>query len=342
MKWIVRAFGAVLVIAVILAATLGAMLYASALKPARSIGFQMVSVPDPGHPPLSAGIWYPTDAHPHFMLLGLIVQQVAADAPITGHNLPLVVISHGNAGGPGSHADLALALAEAGFVVVAPMHTGDNYADQGEVGTPAWLVDRARHIPASVDYMLKAWPGRDRIDPGRIGLFGYSAGGFTALTAIGGEPDLTKIAPHCARTPELVCQLWKPGAAPMPPAEAFAHDPRIKAAVIAAPGLGFTFVPDGLAKVTAPVQLWAGGADVNVPYATNTGPVRAALGDRVEFHAVPGAGHFAFLAPCGPLAPPYLCRDAKGFDRKAVHKTMDAEIVRFFEARLPAPARAGA
>jgi predicted dienelactone hydrolase len=339
MKRIVRALGAVLLIAVVLAVTLGGLIYASALRTSRPVGFQSVSVPDPGHTPLAAAVWYPTDAHPHFMLLGLIVQQVAVDAPIAGRNLPLVVISHGNGGGPGSHADTALALAQAGFVVVAPMHTGDNYADQSEVGTPAWLIDRARHIPATIDYMLKAWPGRDRIDPSRVGLFGYSAGGFTALTAIGGEPDLTKIAPHCAQATEFACQLWKPGGAPLPTPDSFAHDPRIKAAVIAAPGLGFTFVPNGLAKAAAPVQLWAGGADVNVPYASNTGPVRIALGDRVEFHRVPGAGHFAFLAPCGPLAPPYLCRDAKGFDRPAFHKTMNAEIVRFFEARLPAPAR---
>ena len=153
-------------------------------------------------------------------------------------------------------------------------------------------------------YMSQAWPGHARIDANRIGIFGFSAGGFTALTAIGGEADLRLIASHCAATPEFACQLLSQvNSAPLhpegvPPASAFIRDVRIKAAVVAALGLGFTFVPGGLAKVTAPVQLWSGEADVNVPEATNTAPVLKALGAGAEFHSVPRARHFSFLVPC--------------------------------------------
>ena len=31
-------------------------------SPARAVGFQQVSVPDPGYAPLEVGIWYPSDA----------------------------------------------------------------------------------------------------------------------------------------------------------------------------------------------------------------------------------------------------------------------------------------
>ena len=165
-------------------------------------------------------------------------------------------------------------------------------------------------------------------------MFGFSAGAFTALTTIGGTPDLAQIASHCATGPELACQLWEPSEAEVPMGESFARDARVKAAVIAAPGYGFTFVPDGLAKVTVPVQIWSGAADNNVPTTSNAGPVQAALGAKADLHVVPGAGHFSFLVPCGLIGPPFLCRDRKGFDRKLFHESFNQEVVRFFQAKL--------
>lgn len=329
-KWIV---GALALVGVVVVAAIAYQL-ATGLRPTRPVGFQLVQAPDRNGPPLTVAVWYPTEAGARPSLLGLTVQFVASDAPVAGTSLPLVVISHGNGGGPGSHVDTALALASAGFVVAAPMHTGDNYADQSAVGTPDWLVSRSRHIPAAIDYLVNSWPDRARIDASRIGMFGLSAGAFTALTTIGGTPDLARIAEHCAKTPEFACQLWTPGSAAIPAPESFAHDARVKAAVIAAPGYGFTFVPNGLSNVTVPVQIWSGAADINVPTASNAVPVQAALGSRAELRVVPGAGHFSFLVPCGLIGPPLLCRDAEGFDRKAFHRSFNEEMVRFFRAKL--------
>ena len=120
----------------------------------------------------------------------------------------------------------------------------------------------------------------------------------------------------------------------VPPAAVFVRDARIKAAVIAAPGLGFTFVPDGLRNVIARVQLWSGQQDVNVPEASNTGLIRRALGARAGFHSVPGASHFSFLVPCRLIGPPFLCADAEGFDRAAFHTAMNKQVVTFFRKNL--------
>jgi predicted dienelactone hydrolase len=329
-KWILGA-SALLAVAVIAVVV---VTLATGLRPSRPVGFQLVQVPDRRGPPLNVAIWYPADAGSAPALLGLTVQFVATDAPVAGTSLPLVVVSHGSGGGPGSHADTALALAAAGFVVAAPMHTGDNYADQSAVGTPDWLVARSRHVPIVIDYLVTAWPDHARIDARKIGMFGFSAGAFTTLTTIGGMPDLALINSHCATTPEFACQLWKPGEAKIPGADSFAHDARVKAAVIAAPGYGFTFVPSGLANVDAPVQIWSGAADDNVPTATNAALVAAALGARAELHVVAGASHFSFLVPCGLIGPPLLCRDANGFDRKLFHQSFNQEVVRFFQAKL--------
>ena len=106
---------------------------------------------------------------------------------------------------------------------------------------------------------------------------------------------------------------------------------------MAAPGLGFTMVPNGLDNVQVPIQLWSADEDVNVPYATNTKPVRDALGSVVEFHSIAGAGHFSFLTPCGLLAPPEICSDQGQFDRKAFHAQMNTSVVEFFEKNLKTP-----
>jgi predicted dienelactone hydrolase len=316
----------------------------TALRTERRVGFQIIPITGVDGQRFAAGVWYPTQSRPWpTTLLGVVLMDVARDAPISGRDLPLVVISHGNGGGPASHADLALALANAGYIVAAPMHTGDNYTDQSAVGSASWLTRRTKELHATTDYMLTSWQGHDRIDPDRIGAFGFSAGGFTVLTAVGAHPDLSIVAKHCTDSPESVCELLHAVKSPMLDTDirtiesAFLPDARIKAAVVAAPGLGFTMVPNGLDAVQVPVQLWGADNDINVPYATNTKPVRDALGSKVEFHSVAGANHFSFLTPCGLLAPPELCSDQGQFDRKAFHTNMNASVIEFFEKNLKHP-----
>ena len=244
MKWIVG------VITVLVLLSTGPAAAQAAMRADRPVGFQVVQVTDPGGAPLTVAIWYPsaTQSGPATSL-GVVLMDVAPNAPVSGKALPLVVISHGNGGGPGSHADTAMSLAAAGFVVAAPMHTGDNYVDDSVVGSGNWLTDRSRHIHSTIDYMLADWPSRDHIESGRIGVFGFSAGGLTALTTIGARPDLSLIASHCADAPEFVCKLLESTHSGMvegrdlPVPASFVLDPRVKAAVVAAPGLGFTLSP---------------------------------------------------------------------------------------------------
>lgn len=318
-----------------------AALLAAAPAPARaaSVGFAEVQVPDPEGPPLPAVIWYPADqpAAPH--RLDLFTQDVAPGAPVAGTRHPLVVISHGNGGSMAGHYDTALALARAGFVVAAVTHTGDNYRDHSN---ELRIQDRPRHLRATIDYLLSQWDGRAAIDPARIGVFGFSAGGFTALVAIGGKPDFSRILPFCAGHPAtFTCRLLQAhGVTRLPPVPdtAWRADPRIKAAVIAAPALGFTFGRKGLRNVSVPVQLWAAADDRVLPVADYAAAVRDALPRPPDYRLVPRAGHLDFLAPCSPAltqAAPAICADPKGFDRAAFHERFDAAIVRFFQRTLP-------
>lgn len=313
-----------------------------AIQPARSLGFQQVLAADPGRPAVAVDIWYPTNTPPGLVRVGAHAVRAAPNAPLAGTGLVLIVISHGTGGGPMSHLDTAIALAEAGFVVAAPTHNGDNFRDDSAVGRPQWLADRSRHLGRTVDFMLNRWRDAARLDGNRVGLFGFSAGATTGLIALGGVPDLGRIATHCAAHPEFVCSLVpSQAAAPGPAPSRWTHDRRIAAAVLAAPGLGFTFEPAGLSNVRAPVQLWAGAEDQSVPYETNAGLVRRLLPRPPDLHRVPGAGHFSFLMPCGQLNIPLLCQDGAGFDRIAFHVEFNRSVTAFFRRHLGAAARGG-
>lgn len=274
---------------------------------------EQLNVEDLGHPPIPVAIW----------------------APATGNGLSLVIISHGTGGGMASHLDTAQALAEAGFIVVAPTHPGDNFQDDAIVGRTDWFVDRSRHISKVIDYMFSEWVGRGRLGPASVGIFGFSAGGTTALISIGGIPDPARIRRHCEYQPEFVCSVLSPSDSGQSPV--WSHDPRIAAAVVVAPGLGFAFDPLGLADVHVPVQLWAGTEDETVPYATNAGIIRGLLPEAPDFHSVDGADHLSFLVPCTPETPPPLCQDPPGFDRARFHQNFNQALIAFFSAQLWTP-----
>lgn len=278
------------------------------------------------------GVWYPSQGASAHQQLGLYDQDAVIAGPLVGTALPLVVMSHGTGGSFAGHVDTAIALARRGFVVAALTHPGDNWQDQSRASS---IEDRPAALTALVTFMLDGWQFHRRVNAARIGAFGFSAGGFTVLAAAGGEPDWSRIGPHCAKHPDFYdCKLITSH----PHAQAIHRitgDDRIRAIVIAAPALGFAFDRSGLRAVTVPVQLWRAGDDRVLPAPYYADAVRAALPRPPEFHDVPGAGHFDFLAPCASDAPRLpICASSHDFDRASFHRHFDEQVVDFFERNL--------
>lgn len=310
-------------------------------------GFSELLVGDPGHPDLTVGLWYPSDqavpAEPNteFEL------PVALNAPFAQTNKGLILISHGFGGWYAGHADTAAALADAGFVVAAPSHTGNTWSDMSS-SIDQWALDRPRHVSRVIDYVLNDENLRAHVDVDKIGVYGFSAGGYTALGLIGGVPDFERAQQHCIDQPqEFVCTekmisaMLDAGMSDLP-ASAWGVDKRIKAAAISAPGLGFTYSQNSLATVSAAVQLWSGKLDRRVPTQSNAAWLASQLPDSAETHWVDKANHFAFMVVAcrdafkqdDPEEYEMVCGDVEGFDRREFHHEMHGQMARFFKESL--------
>ena len=207
------------------------------------------------------------------------------------------------------HHDTAAALADAGFVVAAISHPRDNFQDKSGQGHLSIYATRPADTKRLVDYMLGTWVGKAAPDPSRVGLFGFSMGGYTGLVSVGAVPDFHLIDGLCAP------------------------------AVIVDP-LSIVFDADHLKTMTLPIQLWASAFGGDGIVARDVEALHHALPVEREWHLVQNATHFAFVAPCTlPMANalPEICNDRPGFDRVAFHGDFNAQVVAFFGQHLGSP-----
>jgi predicted dienelactone hydrolase len=301
---------------------------------ARAAGFQLIDIPAEGDAPaLHGAVWSPCAAAPDGEIkLSSITLPGVQDCPISGDKLPLIVISHGSGGSFVGHHDTAETLADAGFVVAAINHPGNTASDNSRVLDLSEFIERPTDTKRLIDFMLTASPAAGKIDPQRIGFFGFSRGGYTGLVLIGADVDWDNVIHRCEGATVHICDQVRNNEHPAQ----LPHDLCVKAAVIANP-LAIYFTAASFASVKVPVQLWntEHGGDGVEPH--DVAAVDKSLPAAHEYHFVSNAGHFVFLAPCPAdltARRPELCTDPPGFDRVAFHKQFDADVLAFFRAHL--------
>lgn len=280
-------------------------------------------------PALTGAVWSPCLEPAGAVALGPVDLPGVLNCPLPEGRRPLIVISHGRGGLFASHHDTAAALADAGFIVAAIDHPGDNARDLRRTDSVSVMVERPAAIMRLIDHLTGASPLAAHIDPERIGFFGFSRGGYTGLVLIGATPDWAK--PGCDRLSPWCAQRYAGAEAPL-----LVHDPRIKAAVIVDP-LAMFFTAEELAAIKTPVFLWASedGGEGVAP--GDVARVARSLPAARDYRVAANAGHFAFLVPCSAaraLAQPRLCVDPPGFDREAFHREFNAATAAFLKNAL--------
>ncbi|MEM7224714.1 MAG: hypothetical protein AAF495_17180 [Pseudomonadota bacterium] len=322
---------------------------ASASERDYAVGFSRLSTPDPMGGQMTYALWYPTNVPNSTVKAGPFEFPGTEDAEPAVGPFGLVVLSHGSGGSPLGHWDTAVALAKAGFIVAGPLHPRNNV--RHDIGDDQRIVldGRPRQLSAVIDALLSQAAWSSRIDPEKIGAFGFSAGGYTVLAALGAQPLYTRTLDHCARYAgdDPYCRIIngrghaervKTYAEPAPPL----FDGRLRAAVIADP-FAVPF-PDQTLEILPPVKLLFYRPEVEdvIKAEFHTSRVVRLLKQRDDFPApqevvVPKANHYAFIVPLPQViaqSAPRIASDPEGFDRAAFHQVMNRTIVAFFKQAL--------
>ena len=327
---------------------------ASAAAATAATGLTTLAAP-PESGPIT--VFYPTAAHAVRLQRGPFVVEAAPDAPPQRGNGRLVVMSHGSGGAPWPQADLAIALVEAGFTVAMPEHAGDNFHDMRAVGPRSWR-QRPHEVSQTIDAIGADARFGPLLDIRRVGHYGMSAGGLTALTLAGAQWSPARLAAHCdAHLAEdfptcvgLATELtggafdglklavarraidWKFGDESAP--ESW-NEPRI-AAVVAAVPMAAPIDMASLAQPRVPLGLVRAGKDAWLAPAWHIDAVRAVCQTCTLLADMQSGGHGSILSPQVPDLPPKAARllnDPPGFDRAAVNDAY-AAITRFFVQNL--------
>ena len=241
---------------------------------------------------------------------------VAPNAPFATDNIrqPVLLLSHGFGGTARIMGWFGIAMVRAGYIVIAVDHPGSNAIDEMTVPGAILWWDRAEDLQSGLKAAVRDPTIGPHIDTSRIGVAGFSAGGFTALVAAGALADPAHFDLFCRANPEDgVCRpqqefsfssqdLAKTLARPEIAAEeALSGEDHsihsIRAAFAMAPVLVQALDPASLARMHIPVFIMLGDADTVAPPSTN-GFVAANLIPGAELKHLPGVGHYDFLSTC--------------------------------------------
>lgn len=303
-------------------------------------------------------VFYPSAGEDRPMQVGSYAPKLDRDGlPVRG-NTRLVVISHGSGGSPWTYTDLARRLVEDGFVVAFPLHRGDNARDPSSPGSDSWK-QRPAEVSRAIDAVAREPRFASLLSLDKVGMYGMSAGGHTALTLAGGRWSPALLARHCEAhivedfqtcvglstrlTGGMLDGLKKTVALAVirqrfSDATWQSHvDARIQAVVAGVP-LAADFDMASLASPAVPLGLVTARQDRWLLPRFHSDAVLAACKRCEQVADLPGGGHGALLSPLPPadamssLAKDLLL-DPPGFDRSQL-PALDRKISAFLRKHL--------
>jgi predicted dienelactone hydrolase len=253
---------------------------------------------------LGTAIWYPTSDG----ATGSMGEISGATPDPSGGPYPLILFSHGWQSYNRQSSFLMAEWARHGFVVVAPNHQYNTYADYDASYQAKIQFDRPADIRFVTDQVLLLNQDptsflHTMADPNAIGMSGHSFGGHTTLMIGGATPSLDHLAEYCLSDPACdwdVCCLQDEIQQLFPGQRVIDEsDPRTKAALALAPdGYGW-LQTDGMAKIGIPTMIMAGGRDTTCPLDTQQAPMYEAMASTKYLLVLEDADHGAYADLCG-------------------------------------------
>jgi predicted dienelactone hydrolase len=306
-------------------------------------------------------VFYPTEQAEKIHKKGSFEFSLAPNAAASSGPHPLVVISHGSGGSPWVHVDLARTLVNNGFVVVIPEHRGDNYKDFSDPGPNSWKL-RPSEVSQAITQIAQDPMLGSVTSTEKVGMYGGSAGGHTALTLAGGQWSPARFRDHCeAHISEdfsscvgFITRLrgnWLDGVKKQVAKMVirwrfgdtthYSHEDRRIRATIAEVPFAADFDLSTLVKPKIPLGLILAGQDINQIPRFHGQAVKHFCETCTTIADMPLAGHGMMLSPLPPLGATdsiafQLLRDPPGFERKQL-PALHQKVADFFKQHLTRP-----
>lgn len=280
-------------------------------------------------------VWYPTTAPPSAdEAIPFVRIPTARDGAISNGSFPVILFSHGTGGGRLTVEWFCAGLASHGFIVVAVDHFGNTFDNPIPIEFVKFW-ERPQDLTFVLNQLLTVKEMSSAMDIKRIGVAGFSLGGFTAIALAGGKMDLNALQNYFktdtgkkeAEIPEM------PGLVPLlgkaevqesfkkaPPLQ----DKRIKSVFVMSPAIGQTFPKkENLKDVAVPVYIVAAGNDQITPLKTNAAHYASLIKNSQYKVLGTDASHYVFLNEAKDFLKkdlPMLFKDPASVDRKSIHQ----------------------
>ncbi|UVK47701.1 dienelactone hydrolase [Mesorhizobium sp. AR07] len=305
---------------------------------------------------LDVTVWYPAQPGGETVMLGdsqlFIGTSAMRDAPISGGQFPLILLSHGAglAGNPQALSWIATPLASQGFVVAAPTHPGNSGRNKSAAETmKLWL--RPADLTATLDAIGKDTFFRDHLEQSKIGALGLSMGGNTALAIAGARLDVKLLAGYCD-TDVLnasLCEWVRQSgvdlhAMDLQPAGRDNRDERIQFVMAIDPAPSDIFDVKSFAGVKIPVDIVNLGRPGKIPLTVDASGIAKAI-SAASYATIDDASHYSMFGECKPGASSIIaseqigdpvCDDGGERSRGAIHTQLINITVAAFNRALKA------
>lgn len=196
----------------------------------------------------------------------------------TSQAIPVIVFSHGLGEKPENYQKMAKLLASQGFLVAMPQHPGSDTQYKKDLAEGFTrdifslneFIDRPLDLSYTLDELEKrnATEFEGRLNLKKVGAFGHSFGGYTALAVAGATLDFEHLQKDCDSTASRFNQaiLLQCRGLKLPQPIPKLKDERIGAVLVYNPVNASLFGPNGLAQVNIPVFVGAGTYDLTTPF----------------------------------------------------------------------------
>ena len=298
--------------------------------------------------PIKTEIWYPTmDTTKENITANypFVLPPTSKDAAIIPNQLPLILFSHGTGGNRISQFWLASELVGNGYIVASVNHFG-NTLDNKIPENFVKIWDRPIDISYLLDHLLESPKWGASIDTTKIGMAGFSLGGYTGIALAGAVTDyqLLKqfanseqgqsefILPELGDIRHLITnELVAKGNT----AYDTLKDNRISAFVLMAPALGQAFnSAEQFQLINKPMLFIGAENDERTPVQTNAKHYHQLI-QHSTYIELPGKiGHYIFMneAENGlKRNAPLIFKDDVSVNRKEEHKRISTIVNGFFD-----------